>query len=311
MARYLVTGGCGFIGSNIAEYLVKSGEEVRILDDLSTGRRQNITAFEERVQLIHASLLDAAAVRRAVDGVDFVLHQAALPSVQRSVEDPELSNRVNVDGTVSLLHACVNAGVKRVVYAASSSAYGDQPALVKTEKLLPAPKSPYAVGKLAGEHYLAAFHDCYGLETVALRYFNVFGPRQDPASHYSAVIPLFITRILGGARPVIYGDGMQTRDFTFVENNVRANILAATAPGAGGKMMNIACGKSYSLLDLLAAINGILGTKVEPEFAPARQGDVKHSLADIGHAATAIGYRVEVDFHEGLRRTVEWYRANL
>ena len=311
MAKYLVTGGCGFIGSNIAEYLVKSGEEVRILDDLSTGRRQNITAFEERVQLIHASLLDAAAVRRAVDGVDFVLHQAALPSVQRSVEDPELSNRVNVDGTVSLLHACVNAGVKRVVYAASSSAYGDQPALVKTEKLLPAPKSPYAVGKLAGEHYLAAFHDCYGLETVALRYFNVFGPRQDPASHYSAVIPLFITRILGGARPVIYGDGMQTRDFTFVENNVRANILAATAPGAGGKMMNIACGKSYSLLDLLAAINGILGTKVEPEFAPARQGDVKHSLADIGHAATAIGYRVEVDFHEGLRRTVEWYRANL
>jgi nucleoside-diphosphate-sugar epimerase len=310
MARYLVTGGCGFIGSNIAEYLVRAGEQVRILDDLSTGRRQNISPFEGKVELVQASLLDAPALRRAVEGVDFVLHQAALPSVQRSVEDPELSNRVNVDGTVSLLHACVDAGVKRVVFAASSSAYGDQPALVKTEKLLPAPKSPYAVSKLAGEHYLAAFHDCYGLETVALRYFNVFGPRQDPASHYSAVIPLFITRILGGQRPVIYGDGMQTRDFTFVENNVRANILAATAPGAGGRMMNIACGKSYSLLDLLAAINSILGTSVEAEFAPPRSGDVKHSLADISRAAEAIGYRVEVDFHEGLRRTVEWYRAN-
>jgi nucleoside-diphosphate-sugar epimerase len=310
MARYLVTGGCGFIGSNIAEYLVRAGEQVRILDDLSTGRRENISPFEGKVELVQASLLDAPALRRAVEGVDFVLHQAALPSVQRSVEDPELSNRVNVDGTVSLLHACVDARVKRVVFAASSSAYGDQPALVKTEKLLPAPKSPYAVSKLAGEHYLAAFHDCYGLETVALRYFNVFGPRQDPASHYSAVIPLFITRILGGQRPVIYGDGMQTRDFTFVENNVRANILAATAPGAGGRMMNIACGKSYSLLDLLAAINSILGTSVEAEFAPPRSGDVKHSLADISRAAEAIGYRVEVDFHEGLRRTVEWYRAN-
>lgn len=309
MAHYLVTGGCGFIGSNIAEHLVREGHRVRVLDNLTTGKRENLSGFDQELELVHGDLLDESAVMRAVEGVDYVLHQAALPSVQRSVEDPLLSNRVNVDGTVTLLRSCVDAGVKRVVYAASSSAYGDQQALVKTEKLLPMPKSPYAVAKLTGEYYLRAFYECYGLETVSLRYFNVFGPRQDPNSEYSAVIPLFITRCLRGEQPVIYGDGTQSRDFTYVENNVRANVLASTAAEAPGKVMNIACGHSYSLLDLLQEINSILGTSIEPKFSEPRKGDVKHSLADISRARQSIGYDVTVDFHEGLRRTVEYYQS--
>lgn len=311
MSTYLVTGGCGFIGSNIAEHLVKLGEKVRILDNLSTGNRNNIAEFADKVDLFEGDLLDPASLRRATEGVDYVLHQAALPSVQRSVEDPLTSNRINVDGTVGLLKACVDNGVKRVVYAASSSAYGDQKALVKTEKLLPAPKSPYAVAKLTGEYYLYSFYDCYGLETVSLRYFNVFGPRQDPNSEYSAVIPLFITKCLRGEQPTIYGDGKQSRDFTYVENNVRANVLAATAKDAPGKVMNVACGHSYSLLDLVKQINEILGTDIKPIFAPPRKGDVKHSLADISRARKSIGYEVTVDFHEGLRRTVDYYKRQL
>ena len=311
MAKYLVTGGCGFIGSNIVEHLIKRGDSVRIIDDLSTGSKNNLVGFEKDVELIEASLLDVSAVNRAVDGIDYVLHQAALPSVQRSVEDPITSTRVNVLGTVELLHACVKAGVKRVVYAASSSAYGDQPAPVKTEDLLPRPKSPYAVAKLSAEYYLQAFNDCYGLETAALRYFNVFGPRQDPNSEYSAVIPLFISKVLKGESPTIFGDGMQTRDFTYVENNVRANVAASEAPGLKCEVMNVACGTSYSLLDLLAAINDVLGTKVEPKFAPPRAGDVMHSLADISRARAAIGYEVSVNFEEGLRRTIDWYRKAL
>jgi UDP-glucose 4-epimerase len=305
----LVTGGCGFIGSNIAEHLTGWGEKVRILDNLSTGNSSNIADFADKIELIKGDMLDEDCVARAVDGVDYVLHQAALPSVQRSVEDPITSNRINVDGTVALLNACVKAGVKRVVYAASSSAYGDQPVPVKTEKLMPMPKSPYAAAKLTGEFYMQAFNDCYGLETVSLRYFNVFGPRQDPNSEYSAVIPLFITKCLKGEQPVIYGDGTQSRDFTYVENNVRANFLAATAPGAAGKVLNIACGYSYSLLDLLAEINAILGTSIEPRFAEARKGDVKHSLADISKAKQAIGYDVTVGFQEGLKRTIEYYQS--
>jgi UDP-glucose 4-epimerase len=311
MAKYLVTGGCGFIGSNIAEYLVAQGHEVRILDNLTTGKRENIAAFARHVEFIEGSLLDKAVVEKAVRGVDYVLHQAALPSVPRSIEDPETSNRVNVEGTVILLRACTQAGVKRVVYAASSSAYGDQPTLVKSENLLPRPKSPYAVSKLAGEYYMQAFSACYGLETVSLRYFNVFGPRQDPTSQYSAVIPKFITAMLRGQRPTIYGDGTQTRDFTFVFNNVLANIAAAEAPGVSGRVFNIACGTSYSLLDLVSEINAILGTSIEPEFAPPRAGDVRHSLADISSAQEALGYKVVVDFREGLRRTIEWYKQQL
>lgn len=311
MAKFLVTGGCGFIGSNIAEFLVREGHEVRILDNLSTGRRENIAGFIRQVELIEGDLLDPKVVEQAVTGVEYVLHQAALPSVQRSVEDPERSDRVNVGGTVALLNACRKAGVRRIVYAASSSAYGDQPVPVKNERLLPMPKSPYAVSKLAGEYYMQAFATCYGLETVCLRYFNVFGPRQDPTSEYSAVIPKFITRILRGEQPVIYGDGTQTRDFTYVENNVRANLAAALAPNISGRVFNVACGTSFSLLDLVREINSILGTNVEPIFAPPRKGDVRHSLADITAAKEAFGYEVIVDFREGLRRTIAWYREQL
>ena len=311
MARYLVTGGCGFIGSHIAEYLVSQGEEVRVLDNLSTGKRENITQFSEKVEFVEGDLLDQKTVEAAVEGIDYVLHQAALPSVPRSIEDPVTSNRVNVEGTVILLHACVKAKVKRVVYAASSSAYGDQQAPVKSEDLLPRPKSPYAVSKLAGEYYLQAFTACYGLETVALRYFNVFGPRQDPHSQYSAVIPKFITAMLRGQRPTIYGDGTQTRDFTYVLNNVLANVAATTARDVAGQVFNIACGTSFSLLDLVREINSILGTSIEPIFAPPRAGDVRHSLADISAAQQKLNYKVAIDFKEGLRRTIEWYRQQI
>ncbi|MCX7626662.1 MAG: SDR family oxidoreductase [Candidatus Sumerlaeaceae bacterium] len=311
MAKYLVTGGCGFIGSNIAEYLVEQGHEVRILDNLATGKRENIAAFARKVEFIEGSLLDKEKVAQAVRGVEYVLHQAALPSVPRSIEDPETSNRVNVEGTVVLLRACVDAGVRRVVYAASSSAYGDQPTPIKSEKLLPLPKSPYAVSKLAGEYYMQAFSACYGLETVSLRYFNVFGPRQDPTSQYSAVIPKFITAMLRGQSPTIYGDGTQTRDFTYVLNNVLANIAAAQAPHVSGRVFNIACGASFSLLDLVREINTVLGTSIEPVFAPPRAGDVRHSLADISEAKAALGYKVIIDFREGLRRTIEWYKQQM
>ncbi|MGB9692085.1 MAG: SDR family oxidoreductase [Candidatus Sumerlaeaceae bacterium] len=311
MAKYLVTGGCGFIGSNLAEYLVEQGHEVRILDNLATGKRENIASFADRIEFIESDLLDRSAVERAVRGVDYVLHQAALPSVPRSIEDPETSNRVNVEGTVILLRACLASGVKRVVYAASSSAYGDQPSLVKSEDLLPRPKSPYAVSKLAGEYYMHAFTTCYGLETVSLRYFNVFGPRQDPTSQYSAVIPKFITAMLRGERPTIYGDGTQTRDFTFVLNNVLANVAAAEAPNVAGRVFNVACGAAFSLLDLVREINDLLGTSIQPIFAPPRAGDVRHSLADISAAQKSLGYKVVIDFREGLRRTIEWYKEKL
>lgn len=312
MATYLVTGGYGFIGSNIVRHLLEAGEMVAILDDLTTGRESNLIDVQRDVRVFRGSVLDEKLVKKAVKGADYVLHQAALPSVQRSVENPELSNAINVTGTVNLLVAARDAGVKRVVYAASSSAYGDQPVAVKTEKLATAPKSPYAVAKLAAEMYAAAFTECYGLETVSLRYFNVFGPRQDPNSEYSAVIPKFIMRMLKGERPVIYGDGKQSRDFTYVSNNVMANVLAAKASAeAAGRMVNIACGHSYTLLDLVDAINAILGTSIEAEFQPARTGDVRHSLADISLAKDLLGYEVAVNFEDGLRRTVEWYQEQM
>lgn len=311
MANYLVTGGCGFIGSNIVERLVELGESVRVLDDLSTGKAENIAPYAGKVDLVQGDLRDPETVAKAVNGIDYILHQAAMPSVQRSVENPLMSNDINVNGTVNLLNEARKAKVRRVVYAASSSAYGNQPVPVKTESLLPMPLSPYAVAKLTCEYYLQAFNECYGLETVSLRYFNVFGPRQDPNSDYSAVIPLFITRCLRGESPVIYGDGEQSRDFTYVSNNVSANLLAATAPGVAGKVFNIACGHSYTLLQLLDEINNILGTDIKPQHAPARTGDVRHSLADIRLAEKMLGYKVEVDFAEGLRRTVESYRSML
>lgn len=309
MANYLVTGGAGFIGSNIIDYLVEQGESVRALDSFLTGRRSNLEGAIKRIELIEGDLRDPDVVNRAVEDMDFVIHQGALPSVPRSVEDPVGSSDINVMGTINLLNACVRHKVRRVVYAASSSAYGDQPVEVKVETLLPAPLSPYAAAKLAGEYFLKAFYHSYGLETIALRYFNVFGPRQDPNSPYSAVIPRFVTAILEGRQPVIYGDGEQSRDFTYIQNVINANVLATRAPKeACGRVFNVACGQSYSLLELLAEIARLLGVDARATHEPARTGDVKHSLADISAARELLGYDVEVDFSEGLRRTVEWYR---
>ncbi|MCL5269008.1 MAG: SDR family oxidoreductase [bacterium] len=308
MAHYLVTGGAGFIGSNIVEYLIERGERVRVLDDFSTGKRENIEPFLGRIELIEGELRDEETCRRAGAGVDYVLHQAAMASVPRSIDEPVMTSDINVLGTIKLLTAAARARVRRLVYAASSSAYGDQPTPAKVESLPPSPLSPYAAAKLAGEYFCQAFSQSMGLETVCLRYFNVFGPRQDPKSQYSAVIPLFVTAVIEGRRPTIFGDGGQTRDFTYVENNVRANILAATAPAAAvGRVINVACGTSYSLLDLLAIINATLGKSIEPVFAPARVGDVRHSLADITLARELLDFEVAIDFEAGMRRTIEWY----
>ncbi len=308
MASYLVTGGAGFIGSNLAHALLERGESVRVLDNFSTGRRENLADILDRIDLIEGSICDPDVVRQAMDGVDYVLHQAALPSVPRSVENPIESLNIGVLGTAQVLLAARNARVKRVVYAASSSAYGDQEAEFKTETLLPRPLSPYAEAKLSGEHLCAVFTHCYGLETVSLRYFNVFGPRQDPASPYSAVIPRFISSVQRGESPVIYGDGLQTRDFTFVQNNIEANLLAATSPNGSGRVFNIACGTSFSLLDLLGAINRALGANIAPRHEPPRVGDVRDSCADIAAARDTLGYRVSVPFEEGILRTVQWFQ---
>jgi len=311
MAKFLVTGGAGFIGSNIVDFLLEERHAVRVLDNLATGRRENLSHVMDRVEFMQGDLRDKTACREAVRGMDYVLHQGAVPSVPRSVADPLLSNEANVTGTVNLLVAARDAGVKRLVFASSSSVYGDQQADVKTEDLPLNPLSPYAATKAAGEYYLRSFSLCYGMETVSLRYFNVFGPRQDPNSPYSAVIPLFITAMLEGRRPIVHGDGLQARDFTFVGNNVRANVLAATASfDARGQAYNIACGDSITLLDLVHAINKTLGTDIQPAFAPRRVGDVRVSKADISRAKADMGYEVSVDFTEGIKRTIEWYRRN-
>ena len=308
MAIYLVTGGAGFIGSNIVRELVTRGETVRVLDNFSTGRRENLAGVQDDIELIVGDLRDLDTCRRAVKSVDYVLHEGAIPSVQRSVDDPFTSNDANVNGTLNLLIAACGAGVCRMVYASSSSVYGDSPTLPKHEDMLPCPKSPYAVSKLSAEYYCQVFTEVYSLETVSLRYFNVFGPCQDPTSQYSAVIPLFVIAMLAGKSPVVYGDGLQSRDFTYVSNNVEANLLATTAPGIAGQVFNVACGKRFTLLELLAMLNDILGTHIEPVFAAPRPGDVKHSLADIRHARERMGYTVDVDFETGLERTMAWYR---
>ena len=310
MALYLVTGGAGFIGSHIVEELVARGENVRVLDNFSTGRRANIEPWKGRIEVVDADIRDPDAVRRAVAGANYVLHQAALPSVPRSVKDPLTSNEVNVTGTVNVLWAAKEAGVKRVVYAASSSCYGNVKAEVKHEGLVPEPASPYAVSKLAGEQYCRAFFDVYGLETVALRYFNVFGPRQDPDSPYAAVIPLFITRMRRGEAPMVNGDGTQTRDFTYVKNVVAANLGACRAPrGAAGQSMNVACGARHSLLKVVESLNTLLGTRITPVFGPARAGDVMHSCADISRARRLIGYEPQFTFEQGLAETVASFVA--
>lgn len=308
MPTYLITGGAGFIGSNLVHELVNRGETVRVVDDFSTGRAENLAAVKDKIDLIEGDIDDLEICRRAVAGIDYILHHAAIPSVQRSVEDPLTSNRANADGTLKLLVAARDAGARRLVYASSSSLYGDSPTLPKQERMAPSPKSPYAVAKLSGEYYCQVFSEVYGLETVCLRYFNVFGPRQDPTSPYSAVIPLFIKAMLLDQSPIIFGDGRQTRDFTYVQNNIEANLLALTTPNIGGEVFNIACGYEYSLLDLIEALNDILGKRIEPTFAPPRAGEVLRSVADIGLARQRLGYDPAVDFREGLRRTVEWYR---
>ncbi|GAB4455461.1 MAG: SDR family oxidoreductase [Anaerolineae bacterium] len=305
---YLVTGGAGFIGSHLVEALVEAGAVVRVLDDFSTGNRANLAAVRDRITLIEGDITDLETVRKAVDGVDFVLHQAALPSVPRSVADPLASNASNVNGTLNVLVAARDAGVRRVVYAASSSAYGDIASEYKREDMPSDPRSPYAVAKLAGEHYCRAFFLTYGLETVALRYFNVFGPRQDPKSQYAAVIPIFITAMLKNQPPPIEGDGEQSRDFTYVSNVVEANLLACSAPAAAGEVFNIACGGRFSINGLVDTLNRLMGTDIAPVHVAPRPGDVRHSRADISKAERLLGYRPGVDFAEGLARTLDWYR---
>ena len=309
MRTFLVTGGAGFIGSHIATALVERGDRVRVLDNLSTGHAGNLAHIADRVELLEGDITDAALVAKAVRGVDCIFHEAALASVPRSVEAPLDTNSACVTGTVTLLDQARRSGVRRVVYAASSSLYGDQPNSSKRETDLPAPISPYGAAKLAAEYYCQAFTATYGLETVALRYFNVFGPRQDPNSPYSAVIPIFITALIEGRRPTIYGDGGQSRDFTFVANVVHGNLLAADAPDVSGRSLNLANGGSITLLEMLAALNKYLGTDVQPIFADARPGDIRESMADITLARKLLKYEPQVNFDEGIRRSIDYYRA--
>jgi UDP-glucose 4-epimerase len=309
MAKCLVTGGAGFIGSHLVEALVEQGHAVRVLDNFSTGSRENLTAVRPRIELIEADLTDLDAVRAAVRGMEVVFHQGALASVPRSVADPLATHQVCATGTLHVLMAAREAGARRVVYAASSSAYGASTRLPKRETDPTLPLSPYAVAKLAGEQYCAAFSEVYGLETVRLRYFNVFGPRQSPDSPYAAVIPLFLQAMLAGRSPVIHGDGLQSRDFTFVADVVQANLLAAEAPGVRGKVYNIACGNRTSLLELVAKINELLGTAIRPVHDSARPGDVRHSQADITQARNDLGYSPRTDMVHGLRRCLEYLRT--
>ena len=307
--KVLVTGGAGFIGSHITTALVERGDTVRVLDNLDTGKRENLAHLGDKVEFIAGSVADPKAVAQAVDGVELVFHQAALASVPRSVAAPLDTNAVCVTGTVTLLDAARKSGVRRVVYAGSSSAYGNDPKPAKSEGDLPAPLSPYATAKLAAEYYCRAFTETYGLDTVTIRYFNVFGPRQDPDSEYSAVIPIFVSLMLRGKQPTIYGDGLQSRDFTFIADIVRGNLLAAEAKDVAGQVINVATGKQFTLLDLVMSINRVLGTKIEPIFAPARAGDVRESLADISLARKLLGYEPLVSFDEGLEQSIEYYRS--
>jgi len=310
MVTYLVTGVAGFIGSALARAVLAQGDKVRGIDNFSTGNRENLTEILDQIDFRQVDLLDAPAMNDACQGIDFVFHQAAIPSVPKSVLDPVASNRANVDGTLNLLVAARDAKVKRVIYAASSSAYGDTPTLPKREDMTPNPISPYAVAKLAGEHYMISFFRCYGLETVCLRYFNIFGPRQDPSSQYSGVLAKFALQMLKAEPPTIFGDGTQSRDFTYIDNAVSANLLACKAPAAdiAGKVFNCATGKRSDLNQTFQILKKLTGYKGEAKYGPERSGDIKHSLADLSRAEKYLGYKPQVEFEEGLRRTVEWYK---
>jgi UDP-glucose 4-epimerase len=312
MALYLITGIGGFIGSSLARELLSRGEQVRGVDNFATGKRENLKEILDRIDFREADVVDLEAMHRACAGVDFVLHQAAIPSVPKSVLDPIGSNRANIDGTVNVLVAARDAKVKRVVFAASSSAYGDTPTLPKREDMNPDPISPYAVAKLASEHYLISFYRCYQLETIALRYFNIFGPRQDPSSPYSGVLAKFITQMLRGEQPTIFGDGETSRDFTYIDNAVEANLLACQAPAAqaAGKVFNVATGRRVTLNETFKILQGLTSYPGPPNYGPERGGDIKHSLADISKAEAGLGYKPIVHFEEGLRRTVEWYERS-
>jgi len=311
MALYLITGIGGFIGSSLARALLAAGEQVRGVDNFSTGKRENLTEIRDRIDFREADILDLDAMHKACAGVDFIFHEAAIPSVPKSVLDPLGSNRANIDGTVHVLVAARDEKVKRVVYAASSSAYGDTPTLPKHEGMKPDPISPYAVAKLASEQYMISFYRCYGLETVCLRYFNVFGPRQDPSSPYSGVLAKFITQMLSGEQPTAFGDGEQSRDFTYIDNVVVANLLACKAPAekAAGQVFNVATGRRVTLNETFQLLQGLTAYAGSLNYGPERGGDIKHSLADIAKAEAALNYEPVIDFEEGLRRTVKWYRS--
>lgn len=308
--NYLVTGGAGFIGSNIVAELLNRGHQVRVLDNFATGRRQNLAPLLDKIELIEGDLRSYHIVREAVSGMDFVLHQGALPSVPRSIKDPITTNQVNVGGTLNILNAAVDAKVKRLVFASSSSIYGDSEKLPKQEEMTPNPLSPYAVSKLAGEKYCQVFARIYNIHTIAFRYFNVFGPRQDPGSQYSAVIPKFVKAVLQDRQPAIYGDGLQSRDFTFVSNVVEANLLATEADYPPGMVFNCACHQRIDLNYLVKAINDILEKNISPVYQEPRPGDVKHSFADIERIHKYLGYEPKIRFDEGLGKTIDWYRQS-
>jgi UDP-glucose 4-epimerase len=311
MAKYLITGAAGFIGSSLVRALLERGDEVRGVDNFATGRRENLTEVLGGMDFREADILDLDAMRSACSGIDYVLHEAAIPSVPKSVIDPLGSNRANVDGTLNLLVAARDAKVKRVIYAASSSAYGDTPTLPKHEAMTPNPISPYAVAKLASELYMISFFRCYGLETVCLRYFNIFGPRQDPSSPYSGVLAKFSQQMLRGEQPTIFGDGETSRDFTYIDNAVSANLRACSVPAAdcAGRVFNCATGRRITLNETFAAMKKLTGYKGTVKYEPERSGDIKHSLADITLAQKHLGYKVLVNFEDGLERTVEWYKS--
>jgi len=310
MKKFLVTGGAGFIGSNLVDALLEKGFEVRVLDDFSSGLRENLRHLDSQIEIVEGDVGDPEVCRRAVTGCSGIFHLAAMVSVQKTIGEPTRSHYVNLDSTLNLLVAAREAGARRFVFASSAAIYGNSPDLPKIETMRPEPLSPYAVQKLAGEHYLKVFHDLYGLETLALRFFNVFGPRQNPGSDYAAVIPKFIALMLAGKQPTIFGDGHQTRDFIHVSEVVRALIQAGTLNGIGGFVCNVAGGEKTDLIQLVGTINRILGTRLEPTFGPAAPGDVRDSLADVAHARRVLDFTPQVSFEEGLRRTIDWYKSH-